>query len=1587
MRALRRLLQVIAVVGTLFVGVVAVSLIVSQTPWFKDWLRRYIVRESKQYLNGELSIGRLGGNLFYGVQLSDVAVDVSGERVIAVKALEVDYNALTFVSSGLVLDRIKLHQAQVKLEKDGDGWNLRRLVRREEKEADREGPGRTVSLPLIEVTDADVSIHDAVGTTGVTFPRQLRNVDIKAGFEYEPVRFTIELRHLSFTGTSPEFTLGEASGKIAVRDDNIYLEKLALNTAESAVSFDGVIEQYLRTPLIKVTTTGKMSLPEIGRVVPELSGYPLHPDLSVKANGPLDRLALDLDVRSEAGSVKGQVTGDFKGPLFGIEGEADLNRLNLAPILRNPAQRSDITGHARVDVEFPNTPAGAPLNERWRGTFAFAGPRVVAMGYDVRNVQVTGTLDGRRIDLNGRGVAYGGTATARGFIVTPSGRSPASYDLRGTASGVNLRNLPPSIAAPDVTTNLSLSQYHVRGQGSIFSGNVVLNESTVEGTTLGTGTIADFDVQPGAVSYTSRGTVANLDVERIGRAFDLTAFAKPEYTSRLNGTFDVKGHVPRGPASRRPEDSSIATMTLDASGMLKDSEILGGRLPELGYEAHIANGTLSAKVNGQMEGFDPARVFERPGFEGNVTGTVTADITIANLGQERVSAFDGLTLDAKGTLRDSELMGGRLPSMEYETRIANATLSGKANGPFEHFDPARLFSRPELKGDVTGTVNASFTVAKMGETLTPDAVSANGQVTLTRSTVGGLQIETAAVDGSYANEIADVKQFTLTGPDVRATASGRVALNSTTTSNLKYHVEAINLAELARLAGQQDVGGSAILDGTITGNRAALTTTGTLDGSNLAYKNGKALDLDSTYTATIPDLQLARARVEATTKGTFVQIGGLEISELTAKTTYVDQRLDFSTNIKEKTRELDATGQLILHADHQELHLPTLAVRTQGIEWRMAPGSEATIKYGQERVELESIRLVSTDQSLDVNGTIALKGDAPTGALDVKAQNVDLQQLETLLLQNRGFAGRLTADAKVTGTVANPAIDGRIEIRNGAFQTYKYESLIADLDYTGRRMQIDATLNQSATERITAKGTAPLSLFRRGTGGHTAATADEAVDLHITSTAMNLGLVQGFTDFVADVTGTLQADLRVTGSGDDPHVVGHIDIRNGAFGIPLGGVSYTGLNTRINLTDDTATLQEFQILDEHGGPLRVSGSLAVHEKQLGAVNIALESDNFEVIDNELGDVGVDASVKITGELRRPRIEGKVKLEAARLEVSRIMQLFYDPYSTEAIPDVVSAERTVAASGSAEEATKAALKKAQLSAAAPGAERAAAEAPPAPEGFFAPLSLDLQLEIPENLVLRGDDLRPGGPTGTALGDINLTVGGNVNLRKDPGRQLVLIGTVETVRGTYQFQGRRFELARGGQIRFVGEPDFNPFIDITATRLIPNTGVEARVQVTGTARTPELTLSSNPPLEESDILALIVFNRPVNELGTGERSSLAATAGGIATGFIAAPLGDSIGRALDLDLFEITTSTETGDLGAGVTLGHQIGERMFVKLHQQFGERNVTEFMIEYQLAKFLRLEATAAPETVAAGNRLNQRRIERGGLDLIFFFSY
>ena len=143
-RYLRRTLQVVALVGTLIVGIIALALIASQTPWFRDWLRGYVERQAKQYVNGTVSIGSLGGNLFYGVQLGDIAIDFNGERIITLKQVEIKYSLAELVSQGVTIQQIRVDQPFVLARRDAGGWNLAQA--REAAGAGGQSPGATQAV-------------------------------------------------------------------------------------------------------------------------------------------------------------------------------------------------------------------------------------------------------------------------------------------------------------------------------------------------------------------------------------------------------------------------------------------------------------------------------------------------------------------------------------------------------------------------------------------------------------------------------------------------------------------------------------------------------------------------------------------------------------------------------------------------------------------------------------------------------------------------------------------------------------------------------------------------------------------------------------------------------------------------------------------------------------------------------------------------------------------------------------------------------------------------------------------------------------------------------------------------------------------------------------------------------------------------------------------------------------------------------------------------------------------------------------------------------------------------------------------------
>jgi autotransporter translocation and assembly factor TamB len=916
------------------------------------------------------------------------------------------------------------------------------------------------------------------------------------------------------------------------------------------------------------------------------------------------------------------------------------------------------------------------------------------------------------------------------------------------------------------------------------------------------------------------------------------------------------------------------------------------------------------------------RVFDLPALDQDLYATrLNGQVSSEGVG---TSPAD-LDIAARGRLGQSAVAGAMIPDLTFDGTYADDHLHVIANGGFTDVDPSRVGARASLAGRLAGRFDVDATLDGVSSGVAPDRVSGLIKARLAPSTIGGLSIDSAVIDGSYRGSTAHITELNLAGPALSATATGQLALNDTGTSNLTFKADSTDLAALGRLF-DVPLDGIGRVDGTVTGNRAALEISGSMSGDGLRYEEHGALDTSSTYVVRVPGFDFERATADASARASFVTIAGQHINEISGTARYRDRRLVFDATAEQEDRRLTAAGTLELHPDHQELHVQRLSLNASGLDWQLAAGTEPTIHYAGALVTVHGLRLASGEQEIAAEGTFG----QPGSALNVTLSEIDLSGVDQLLLRPPQYSGRLNASAVVSGTTVSPEVRGEFSIRPGGFRNFTYESFTGLIEYGAGSVALDARLQQSESQWLTVKGQLPASL-----GGK--------MDLTLDSTPIDLGLVQGFTTVATDVRGTLEAHVRLTGTTDDPFAEGNFAITGAGLSIKPLGVAYSNIGGRIDLHGDRLHIEQLTVLDNHFSALTVTGELAINRQRTGNVQLYLTADDFKIVDNQLGNVRIQARLEVDGEVAAPRVGGYLGSTTGQVNLDEVMAFM----GVSAYP--------VAETGP--------------------------EADSGEAGILDTLTVDLDVGVPPAFVVRADDLRaPGGQL--SLGRMQVTLGGNLEVSKSAGNPLRLVGTVNTVRGGYEFQGRPFEIMRDGSIRFEGLDELNPSLDLRARRMIR--GVEARVNIRGTMKQPEVVLSSVPPQEQADILSLIVFNQPVNELGQGEQATLAARAQSLAAGKVAGQLAQSIGRALHLDTFNIQLAPETGG-AAAITVGQQIGRDLYLRLQQGLGNASSSTLILEYELARWLRLQTNFTQGPPANPSMFIQQ--QGSGADLYFFFSY
>jgi len=1023
------------------------------------------------------------------------------------------------------------------------------------------------------------------------------------------------------------------------------------------------------------------------------------------------------------------------------------------------------------------------------------------------------------------------------------------------------------------------------------------------------GTVRDFSAPTLALTANVM-RLAVADVRRLAPAVPLQ--------QDLSGTVEVTGPLAavRVVATVQAPDGQVSTDLLvdlmqspaHYQGTLTVKQLVINKVAQLAdvsgtISGHVSfTGTLDQLRQGDLQAQASQLVIRnRAVGDATVTGTIV----------DNRATLAGTTRGALGDARWQSQFTVTKP-ITYTVTLAVRNLDvarvvQKATLPAAilNFD-ARLEGRGIDLKEGESAITFTLLPSRLGE-----VTDAHGQIT---ATLHHDQLSLNAVS-------LEAKETTLTG-------QGKLTnLQATPHATVTYALQSKEVAPWLTLIGQEGAGAVA-LQGTASGVLTSFQVEGNGTVSQLRLASSSVQTGALTYalagigspqangqlTAMLTDMQagiLWRTATLDLTLSALQPLGGV-VSFVGQDTALRTHRL--RTQFRYTPERVEAQVQELA------LQLPTGTWRTP---------QPAQLSVQNKVVTIENFRLQRGAHALSAQGTFAFQG---AQSLHLEVDRLSLAEVRSLLATGPEVSGEVSAEVQIHGTAAQPELDATLTTSALTVAKQSYAGLSARATYQQPQLQLDALLRQDATHTLSVDGSIPLALQWAGESP-TAVFGD--VDLRVRSAGLSLAFLSLLSQDLQEVHGVLKADVQVHGPLRAPVPSGSVQLEQGGFMVKRAGLALQDITVGAQLSESAIELSQFSLRSGDGN-LTGSGNFTLQQYTVTAFDLVLNANRLRVSNTPQSQAAVSGRLTGSGSFQQPALRGVLELVDTTLRPDLSLLR-----SGPAPPDpTITVVNNVA----------------ELSAPALSTPAAAGEPRQTEEGFSFPLyerlTIDVKVTITRDTWIYVDE-----------GSVEFR--GQVQVRKNPQTPVAFVGLIETVRGWYNFHGRKFQFERG-EVRFTGETPIDPSLDIVARYALPEYRVE--IVVGGTAQTPTLALRSDPVLEQADILSLLIFGKPTSALNASEKTSLESQALQTAAGYVAGDLQRALAGQLGLDNLELDVSKtlDQSSVGAGKYLTQDVyvsTSRPVESSSQQAGDKLGQEFSLEYYLNENWKLKGS----TTTRGN--------------------
>jgi translocation and assembly module TamB len=578
--------------------------------------------------------------------------------------------------------------------------------------------------------------------------------------------------------------------------------------------------------------------------------------------------------------------------------------------------------------------------------------------------------------------------------------------------------------------------------------------------------------------------------------------------------------------------------------------------------------------------------------------------------------------------------------------------------------------------------------------------------------------------------------------------------------------------------------------------------------------------------ANLAGIDIASAAGQSTLRGGLAERFGMQMR------TPSESRVALAGGV---ARNGDST---VVNIDTLTLRVDSASVRPRGFTLvapamlRFMPGANGTLG------SLDSLVLQHTD-----TGRIAIRGGLAAGGVvngRLDADRVALADIGRLLRTSGLSRGTASATIALSGTRELPRIDGTVDLRDAVAGRVRFGDLFATAHYDSLRLNVDGALRLGGKPALQASASLPLDLALLGNRKR---QLNEPLAGRIVTAQTDLTLLESVFPDVARARGTLFTDVALTGTWDRPRLRGEVRLDSASLSLDNLGIRLDQARADIGLFGDSIAVRRLGATN--GAPqdsLGISGSIGIREIANPTFDLRLAANEFQAVDKPRTAsivMTTTTPITLTGSRDAPRVQGAVRIDRGRVYIRALAQRRALDLTDNL--DIIDTTR-FGVNGLL---------------------------PSAPRAIMQNLQLDnVRVSIGDDVWLRSPEA-------------NLKLGGGLRVTRALSRdgqvpRLALADSLTVNRGTYQLNlgiaRPGFEVERG-LVRFFGDPDLEPALDITALHTIretrPNSNrqdVRIRVNIAGTIDRPTLALSSadNPPLPESDMLSYLVTGEPAYAL---------------------------------------------------------------------------------------------------------------------------